>query len=205
MKRDNERPTSAIWLLGDSPPPYYEHCLDEPLDWRFPTRHNIWTPIETVINGELFREMRSRIDDSKFYVRNAVQSRDTWKHEDELDKEVLEFGKLAEKHQPFLILTFGGNAFEFARRSRGGEPKICFSAWGVPEIQEQFDKGLANLRMGKVNVLPLLHVSIARQFKYCHQHFKGDQTDYFKNVGRKLATILKEHRSDPRLSGLWCD
>lgn len=200
MKRDKNLPTSAIWLLGDSPPFDHEHCLDEPLDWRFPTRHNIWTPIETVINRELFvHNKSSRIDDRKFYVRNAVKTLETWQHEDELHEEVLEFGKLAEKHRPFLILTFGRRAFEFARRSTGGE-SMSFSVWSVQEIQKQFDAKLSAVPAAELNLLPLLHASVARQFQHCHEKYGGN---YYENVGRKLATIFKAHREDERLSELW--
>ena len=99
MKRDNERPNSAIWLLGDSPPANQKHRLDEPLDWGFPTRHNIRTPIETVMNRGMFVHNKRRIDDRKFYIRNAVKSAEIWKREDRLHEEVLEFGKLVEKHR----------------------------------------------------------------------------------------------------------
>jgi hypothetical protein len=34
-----------IWLLGHSYPEAWVHVLNEPLDPRHPTRHNIWTPV----------------------------------------------------------------------------------------------------------------------------------------------------------------
>lgn len=136
LKRDNEHSDSAIWLLADSPPSKHEEYLDQPLDWRFPTRHNIWTPIETVINRELFRRQRSRIDDRKFYVRNAVDSPETWKDENKLNDEVLKFSrKLAETKPPFLILTFGRNSFEFARRSQKEGKKPFFTLDGGTAIE----------------------------------------------------------------------
>lgn len=210
MDRDNGLSTSAIWLLGDSPPkPKYADLLDEPLDWRFPTRHNIWTPIETVINRVLFREKRSRIDDSKFYVRNAVESPDIWEpeHKLELDEEVLIFRKIIEKHPPFLILTFGQRAFEFARQARNETKNRC-NSWTVPKLSkafdDRFDDRLSDVRKDEMILLPLLHASIARRFWWeCHRDFSGNQENYYENVGGKLATIFKEHRDDPRLSELW--
>lgn len=72
MKRTDGHPNSAIWLLADSNPVAWQNDLTVPLDRRFPTRHNIWTPIEEVIQSQLFRESKSRLSDS-FYIRNAVE------------------------------------------------------------------------------------------------------------------------------------
>ncbi len=206
MERDNARPTSPIWLLADSPPSGHKNNLDEPLDWRFPTRHNIWTPIETVINRELYRDQKIRIDDSKFYARNAVESSETWKDKNKLDEEISEFSKLAELHRPFLICTFGQRAFEFARRSQTGsqkEDKKPFSHWNVITLSDQFNKRLSFDLNGVKNLVPLLHAVIAQQYQYCHENFRCGQTNYFEHVGGRLATILKQRREDKRFSELW--
>jgi hypothetical protein len=158
LNRDNGRPKSAIWLLADSPPLIHGDKLDEPLDWRFPTRHNIWTPIETIMNRELFRSLKNRIDDSKFYIRNAVESSENWKHKDILAADVADFQRLVEAHQPFMILTFGQRAFEFARRSQG-EDVQRFSHWGVPELSREFDTRSSRIREGKGRLLPLLRTA----------------------------------------------
>jgi hypothetical protein len=105
MNRDNGRPKSAIWLLADSPPLDHAHKLDDPLDWRFPTRHNIWTPIETIMNRELFRLQKSRIDDRKFFIRNAVKSPEDWKHKNKhiLAADIADFTRLVNEYQPLMI------------------------------------------------------------------------------------------------------
>lgn len=72
MKRTHGLPNSAIWLLADSNPVAWQDVLAVPLDRRFPTRHNIWTPIEQVIQRHLFHECKSRLAD-KFFIRNAVE------------------------------------------------------------------------------------------------------------------------------------
>jgi hypothetical protein len=206
MKREDGCPKSPVWLLGDSPPKHkHADWLNVPLDARFPTRNNIWTPIETVINRELFRHKRSRIDDSKFYVRNAVPSADLWKRENklELDEEVLKFRQLIEVRPPFLILTFGQRALEFTLRAQNvsdvSRKEKPFSDWDLTEIQKQFDEHLPNVQVSEVNVLPLLHAIIARQFKTCHEHFSNN---YYEYVGVRLATIFMKHLDDPRLSKL---
>jgi hypothetical protein len=205
LKREKGSPKAAIWLLADSPPlilldERYEEY--EPLDWRFPTRHNIWTPIETIMNRELFRSLKKRIDDSTFYVRNAVKSGKDWKDKDILAADVAEFKRLVDEHQPFLILTFGQRAFEFACRSQG-ESVQSFEGWDLPKLSREFDKRLSLIREGKGILLPLLHAIIARQFAKCHTAFKGDRANYYEHVGCTLATILQGQFGNERFSELW--
>lgn len=213
MKRDNGRPKSAIWLLADSPP---RILLDkrfdeyEPLDWRFPTRHNIWTPIETIINRELFRLQKVRIDDSRFYVRNAVKTPEDWKRENKaiLVEDVKGFRELVEERSPFLILTFGQRAFEFARRSQeDGEQSFSEPSppRSIPELSREFDRRMTCLRNGKGLVLPLLHKVIAPQFEKCNDGFRGngDPKNYYEHVGCTLATFLQGQFGNERLSEMW--
>jgi hypothetical protein len=178
----------------------------EPLDWRFPTRHNIWTPIETIMNRELSRHQRPRIDDRKFFIRNAVESPENWKHKNKhiLAADIEAFQRLveAQEHQPFMILTFGQRAFEFARRSQG-EDAQDFSDWGVPELSTEFDTRSSRIRDGKGNLLPLLHAVIARQFETCHTTFRGNHVNYYEYIGCTLASILQGQFGNERLSDLW--
>ena len=203
MNRDNGRLKSAIWLLADSPPLIHAHKLDDPLDSRFPTRHNIWTPIETIMNRELFRLQKARIDDRKFFIRNAVESPENWKHKnkDILAADVEDFKRLVEVHQPSLILTFGRRAFEFACRSQG-EKAQPFSYWTVAKLSGEFDARLSRIREGKGILLPLLHAVIARQFETCHADFKGGQVNYYEHIGCILAEILQGQFGNRRLSKL---
>ncbi len=204
MNRDNGRPKSAIWLLADSPPLVHADKLDDPLDWRFPTRHNIWTPIETIMNRELFLLQKLRIDDRKFYIRNAVKLPEDWKYKNKhiLAADIADFKRLVDEHQPFIILTFGQKAFEFACRSQG-EGVQEFVCWNIPNLSREFDKRLSLIREGKGILLPLLHAVIARQFAKCHTAFKGDRANYYEHVGCTLAAILQGQFGNERLSELW--
>ena len=204
MNRDNGRPESAIWQLADSPPLVHADKLEDPLDWRFPTRHNIWTPIESIMNRELFRLQKSRIDDRTFFIRNAVKSPEDWKYKNKhiLKADIADFKRLVDEHQPFLILTFGQRAFEFARRSQG-ENAQPFSNWTVAKLSGEFDARLSRIRDGKGILLPLLHAVIARQFATCHAAFGGDPKHYYEHVGCTLATFLQGQFGNERLSELW--
>lgn len=210
MRREKGSPESAIWLLADSPPRilldgHYEDY--EPLDWRFPTRHNIWTPIETIINRELFRSLRKRIDDSKFYVRNAVKMTGDWKGKDIIAAEVSILQKLMEPKRPLIILTFGRRSFEFARQCLGETPVPRISDWGIPELSREFESRMSRLREGEGILLPLLHAVVARQFATCHDAFGGERNpkNYYEHVGRELATFLHGQFGNERLRNLLMD
>ncbi|MGA3212956.1 MAG: hypothetical protein ABSD20_16745 [Terriglobales bacterium] len=207
MNRDNGRPKSAIWLLADSPPLKHADKLDDPLDWRFPTRHNIWTPIETIVNRELFRLQKARIDDRRFYVRNAVKSANDWEQENKstLAMDIAEFRGLVEEYSPFLILTFGQRVFEFARRSQGDKAKPSFKFWSVEKLCGEFNSRLSRVREGEVILLPLLHAVIAQKFEKCHIAFGGkcNERNYYEHVGCELAAFLHGQFENERLSDLW--
>jgi hypothetical protein len=156
------------------------------------------------MNRELFRLKKARIDDRKFFIRNAVKSPEDWNDEDIIAKDVEDFQKLVEANRPFMILTFGRRAFWFARRSQGERYLSRFSNWGVPELSKEFDARSSRIRgEGRVILLPLLHAVIARQFSKCHSGFKGDQENYFEHVGCTLATILEGQIGNTRLRELW--
>jgi hypothetical protein len=202
MNRIDGDPNSAIWLLADSNPVDWQDDLDAPLDRRFPTRHTIWTPIEKVIQRHLFRECKSRLDD-KFYIRNAVEDPCHKVQQERLADEIATFRRLLNQHQPLLVLCFGQFAFEFTRRARQEKEEHRFSHWNVERLAEQFAHRISTVQGDAVNVLPLLHAVVAKQFLYCHGKFSGGNGDYFEYVGEKLAGVLIEHRTDQRLNCFW--
>jgi hypothetical protein len=202
MERTQGSPNSAIWLLADSNPVAWQDDLAWPLDRRFPTRHNIWTPIEKVIQYHLFRVCKSRLDD-KFYIRNAVENPCHKDKKERLTDEIAAFRRLLNEHQPLLVLCFGQFAFEFARRAQQEKEEHPFSHWTVERLAEQFGDRISTVRGDAVNVLPLLHAVVARQFLHSHGKFSGGNGDYFEYVGEKLAGVLIERRTDQRLQGFW--
>lgn len=117
--------------------------------------------------------------------------------------EIAEFRRLLNEHKPLLVLCFGQFAFEFARRAGQEKEEPDFRDWSVERLAEQFAHRISSFQVEAVNVLPLLHASIARQFLRCHGEFSGGNGDYFEYVGGKLARVLIEHRTDHRLNGCW--
>ena len=127
MKRTHGPETSAIWLLADSNPAAWQKKLEGPLDRRHPTRHNIWTPIEQVIQRHLFEQCGSRMTDELF-IRNAVEDAADKSRNEPLAQEITEYRRLLSYHKPVLVLCFGEFAFEFARRAQQEEGRTSSAA-----------------------------------------------------------------------------
>lgn len=78
--------------------------------------------------------------------------------------------------------------------------------WTVRDVRDlarEFEARISTVRLDAVNVLPLLHAIVARKFRRCHERFSGSEGNYFDYVGRKIAEVLIEHRTHPRISRLW--
>lgn len=197
-----------VWLIGDSNPKNWERDLDKPLDSRHPIRHNIWTSIFNVIQNNVFLEMGNRIDESKIYIRNAIEDAGKkpkrnvliWEDEDYLNKSLDEFKKLVDENKPILILTFGAFSYEFVRRALGNESKK-YGYWDTKKLGNEFRLGINNYNNHKQNVLPLLHRSIAGgRFIVSHDNFSGKDSNYFDYTGEKISSILI---SDKENYNLW--
>jgi hypothetical protein len=203
MERNQGPENSAIWLLADSNPIALHQNLEAPLDRRHPTRHNIWTPIEQVIQRHLFQQCKSRLTDELF-IRNAVEDPGHKFQKEPLADEITEYSRLLSEHKPVLVLCFGQFAFEFARRAEQEEEEPDFRNWSVERLAEEFDNRIGKFSVESVNVLPLLHASIARRhFMHCHQNFSGGKGNYFDYVGEEIASVLIGHRTHDRLKCCW--
>ncbi len=202
MKREHGSREFPIWLIGDSNPARWQTQLDYPLDPRHPARHNIWTPILDRIQERVYLPDRLRMDTSLLYVRNAVEdpayksliSGTQW--ENPLLTEVTNFGKLVKAHSPKIIFTFGSFAFEFARRSTNESGNKTKDYWNTQRLGQEFCSRSNNFNIQKINVLPLLHTSIAwGHFLQAHRNFTGQEgANYFEYAADAIAEILIEHR-----------
>ena len=201
MKREVGDRNSEIWLLGDSNPKNWQTVLETPFDPRHPARHSIWTPVLEVIQDRVFRESQSRVDTSSIYIRNAIEdpaekprsSGVEW--ETIVEKELKEFQKVVREYQPRMLFSFGAFAFEFARRAFGEEPEHSHNYWGAKRLGREFEQRIAQFDLNAMNLLPLLHVSIARgRFIQSHEYFSGQEGgNYFEFVGNRIAQRLMEH------------
>lgn len=101
MRREDGNLDFPIWLLGDSNPRNWEDVLETPLDPRHPARHNIWTSVLDIINEQVFKTCRSRLDSSRLYTRNAVE-----RAKDKPTDDALEWsGKVTEELEVFRQLV----------------------------------------------------------------------------------------------------
>jgi len=195
-----------IWLVADSEPQNWQQFLDYPLDPRHPARHNIWTPVLNYMQEYLYRRSKVRFNTKNLYITNSIKNPDNKPKGGELDwsqKLETKVSKLRTNItdiKPKVILTFGAFAFEFLRRVCGETPKHPFAHWGTENLGIEFKKRICSFNKSQVNILPLLHVSIARgRFLESHRYFVGEEKgNYFEFVGEKLAGLfLKEFITEP--------
>ena len=188
MKEFTGDPKFPIWLIGDSPPEAWADKLDTPLDPRHPARHNIWTSVADPMQDRLYRKGKLRLNTSCLYIRNAMLS---------LGEQIQLSGprlkELLDKHRPNVVLTFGASAFMIALFASGEVPQKLYKTTKL--LGEQFRSRIEKYDEHKVNIIPLLHVSIARRwFLSAHRDFVGTYgsmpPNYFDYVGIKLADLL---------------
>ena len=181
-------PEFPIWLIGHSPPPAWVDKLDTPLDPRHPARHNIWTSVADPMQDRLYTQGKLRLDTSRLYIRNAMLSLD---EQTQLSQERLK--KLLDKYRPSVVLTFGASAFMIALLASGETPQKLYKTTKL--LGEQFRSRIEKYDEHKINIISLLHVSIARgKFLEGHRDFVGPygsmHPNYFDYVGTKLADLL---------------
>ena len=204
MNRDSGSPEYPIWLIGDSTPARWEKHLDDPLDSRHPARHNIWTPILEEIQSRLYASMRKRLRTGDLYIRNAVHvssdkpSGNERKWSPEVEEEMRNMSRLFECHAPKLVFSFGAFAFEFVRRSRDETPHHVSRHWTTRRLGEQFGCRIREFTPRKVNVIPLLHASIARgRFLESHRYFtQAKDGNYFEYVAEHIADCLCRNHTE---------
>lgn len=200
MKDRDRVPSLPIWLIGDSNPPRSEKYLEVPLDARHPARHNIWTPILDIIQDRVYRAEGRRVDESYFFIRNAVECANTrpagtlhlWP--EHLLAALADFHEEVEFNHPKLILSFGSFAFEFCRRAKGEIPHRTVRHWTTERLGDEFKQRTANdHNKEQTLLLPLLHATIARRhYLKSHEAFcKGaSRNNYFNYTGGILADWL---------------
>ena len=202
MQKETGNTNFPIWLLGDSNPKNWQDKLDTPLDPRHPAVHNIWTPIIDIIQREVYLKIRKRIDTQPIYIRNAVENslmkpqrnKEVW--DPELVNHVKDFGRQVGTYKPVFILSFGALAFEFARRSVEQSTVFKYGQWNSLKLGGELQSRMSDFSIKKINLIPLLHVSIARgSFLKGHKNFCGgdENANYFEYVGVKLAEKIIQY------------
>lgn len=201
LNREKGSVQSSVWIIGDSEPDNCSDKLEDPFDTKHPTIHNIFFPILEHIQDDLFFT-GNRIDVNKFYIRNAVKNSQDWKNEAVLENEILEFKQLMTNNPPKMILTFGGKAYEFVRRSMG-EKFEKLDHWDTINLGTEFARSCKTFDINKVNVIPLLHASICRgKYLTAHENFSKAinekfglaENNYFEATAKVLTPIFLENR-----------
>ena len=191
-----------LWLLGDSNPKNWANTLETPLDPRHPARHSIWTSILDVIQDRVYRQSKLRVDTSNLFIRNAIGdpgdkpmgNETNWT--DPVLQDLQYYQRAITESKPIIVFCFGAFSYEFAQRALGENPHHSHSYWGAKRLGEDFRKRVAGFHPGETNILPLLHVSIARgKFIESHEYFCGQKdANYFEYVGLQIADLLLKHK-----------
>jgi hypothetical protein len=198
MRRECGDLNYPIWLLGDSEPKNWQDKLDTPFDSKHPIRHNIWTSVFDIVQDEVYRQLRQRIDTSMLYIRNAIgdpdnkppSNREEWNAD--VTSEVENYKILLERHKPIIIFSFGSFSYEFARRATNLNPNKPYRFWDTKELGKEFRSNIGNFKVSKTNIIPLLHRSIAGgKFLESHDYFCGNKkSNYFDYVGKEIANKI---------------
>jgi hypothetical protein len=205
MNSEAGNPKCPIWLLADSEPDRWRDRLVDPLDARHPIRHNIWTSMLEVVQGEVFLALGKRLDADQFYVRNAWQDPATkeaepfqptifW--EDNSLPALTVFERLLTTHKARIVMTFGAPAFAFALHAAGeGCTKLNRTSTASALLGCEFRRRAAGFDITRTNILPLQHRSIAGgNFLAGHEEFCGREgANYFEEVGKVIAGIMVRH------------
>jgi len=201
MQRDVGDRTFPIWLLGDSNPRNWADKLDTPFDARHPARHNVWTSIVDVIQDRVYRDAKKRVDTTRLYIRNAIESAtDKPRRKDavwqsDVSEKVDAFRQLLNSEQlPKIIFSFGAFAYEFGRRALD-RPPAHFGHWGAQTLGDEFRNAVAAFQHDVINLIPLLHISISGgKFLESHRAFcQIDEANYFQYVGEQLGRLVLSH------------
>ncbi len=205
MKREVGKQNFPIWLIGDSNPANWSDYLDIPLDPRHPARHNIWTPIIEIIQDYVYRQARLRIDTKDLFIRNAIadpihkpkNTNPIW--DEYVTQEIVNLQNLFHIYKPVIVLTFGAFAYEFVCRTQMEYPQTHqHKYWTTKRLGNAFRKRVDQFDIHNINILPLLHASIARgHFLKSHAYFCDDPNgNYFEYVGIQLGIQLLKFQNE---------
>lgn len=182
QKREWGEKTYPIWLLFNPKHPA--------------VRHHIWTPILSVIQDNVFRKLRTRIDTSNIYIRYAVSdsgivpnTQNWW--DTKVDREINEFRELADEYEPRLLISFGAFPYEFVRRVYTIKPEKGPKYWGTTNLGDEFTKSIDNFDINRTNRIPLLRRIVASG-KFVEDPFYSE--NYFEYAGTKISERIIENK-----------
>lgn len=178
MKREWGERTFPIWLLINPKHPV--------------VLHYIWKLVLAEIQNRLFRELQTRMDASKIYIRNAVSDSrivpNTVRWWDaELCAEIIQFREIIAENQPKMLISFGAFPFEFVRRVYSIKPEKGPKYWCTSNLGDEFRKSIENFDINHTNRIPLLR-RVTERNKFMGNN--ADYEDYYQYVGTKIAETI---------------
>jgi hypothetical protein len=140
---------------------------------------------------------RWRLDACKLLFRNAFDSADDVLPKLDFAYPAVEkrrslLSRQIQQHRPPVILTFGDQAYRFVSFASASNQSVPARNLKVEDIGETFRNVLHNFGPQQVNVIPLLHASVARaSWATVGAKFSGNgEENYFRYVGHGLGDLL---------------
>lgn len=187
IKRDSGEKTYPIWLLVN---PKYTSV-----------RNDIWRPVLDEIQDKVYRELSTRIDTSKIYIRTAVSdigivpnTLNWWGYE--VADEINAFREIVNEYKPRMIISFGAFPFEFVRRVYEIKPEKGPKSWATAILEDEFERAIKEFDINKTNRIPLLRrvIETDKFLETKNYFYQTDKEYYFHYVGTKIAEKIIENK-----------
>lgn len=192
---------SPVWLFAHSPPKKWPEVRGV-LDPRHPTRHSIWTSVSEYMQERVFNAgPKMRLDTDQFNFQNTfLDSEHVKKNLDFTEENVAARVKFIRRQlhafRPKIVLTFGEQAFRLVKFANNLDNVAINKPMKIEDLGEQFCKSLKNFDVENVNIIPLLHASVARKsWLTAGKKFSGEagSDNYFRFVGIGLGDLFLSH------------
>ena len=152
VDRDSGDRAYPIWLLIN---PKYPAVV-----------HDIWGHVLDEVQDKVYREIHSRIDTTKIYIRSVVSdcgivpnTLNWWGNE--VASEIKMFREILLEYNPKILISFGAFPFEFVRRVFEIKPEKGPKYWSASLLWDEFERSMKNFDVNQINRIPLLRRVIA--------------------------------------------
>ena len=182
--------SSPLWLIIN--PNYLE------------VRYDIWLPILEVVQEQIFRKLKQRIDSQKIYTKYALSDIGLASGRIQHPGKKEELSTLKENisvYQPKLLITFGSMSYELINRlcaketANGAESGSRY--WSTADLVSEFEQAIKTFDISRTNKIPLprrviTSVKPAEDYDTYWQECQG----YFLEVGKKIAERIIENKDE---------
>ncbi|KLU66608.1 hypothetical protein DEAC_c12740 [Desulfosporosinus acididurans] len=166
-------------------------------------RNDIWVPVLEVIQDQVYRKLKKRIETRNIYIKSMVSdiglvsnASHLWSTS-EIADDIISFKESILEYRPKLLVTFGTLTYELVNRicESGSERETKY--WNSANLEYEFEKSIANFDINSTNRIPLPRRVMTRG-KLMEDYDSSWEVceNYFKDVGTKIAERIIEHEHE---------